>query len=201
MGLMLYGVILVLPKTMPEQKVVIPAGYKQETLIDHTLFVPESVTKSQVGDETVFSHAFNAQYDSSCDFIGVGKQTLVDIEIGTRLVEGDIKQAIDATMNRPLAWKDFLAENSTALPETGTYKIIGGHNVYELPLSVEWCGQTYDFVVIKPTVTLVVRTPIRTLDFSETGKNYSALQTLTNNALTSEEKVRTQVATLITSFK
>lgn len=202
LGGLLYVIALFMPEVVPgNNQPVIPAGYKQETLIDHTFVVPLEVTKSQVGDETVFSRTFNKKYQSSCDFIGIGEQQLIDIEMGVRLIEGDVKQAIDATMNRPLAWQDFLQANGTPLEGMGVYKIVGGKNVYELAMSVEWCGQTYDFVVIKPEVTLVVRTPIRTQDFSATGMNYSKIKLLTDDQVVSEETLRTQAEQLITSFK
>lgn len=180
---------------IPETKL----GYKVETVADFSVTVPEVLTKEIIGDEVVFSRTYEASYQSSCDFIGIGEETLKDGEIGLRFVEGNLPTAFDATMNRPLAYKDYMDDNGVLLPEMGEMVTIGKKQVAKIAMSVEWCGQTYYFVP-KNKGYVIVRTPIATQDFSEQGMNYPKILALSGGMLLSEEKMNEHVIELITSL-
>lgn len=197
-AVLLLGIMMMNQKTSvtPQQA---PAGYKLETFGGMALMVPEGVTKDSIGDEVVFSRSFTATYQSSCDFIGVGKETLKDSEIGLRFIEGSLTSAFDGTMNRPLAYQDFMDDKGVLLEGMGEKIFIGKKEVTKISMSVENCGQTYYFVP-KDKGYLIVRTPIASLDFSEQGMNYAKLQTLSGNMLRSEEKMNEMVRVMISSL-
>lgn len=197
-AVLLLGIMMMNQKTRvtPQQA---PAGYKLETFGDMALMVPEGVMKDSIGDEVVFSRSFTATYQSSCDFIGVGKETLKDSEIGLRFIEGSLTSAFDGTMNRPLAYQDFMDDKGVLLEGMGEKILIGKKEVTKISMSVENCGQTYYFVP-KDKGYLIVRTPIASLDFSEQGMNYAKLQTLSGNTLRSEEKMNEMVQVMISSL-
>lgn len=181
--------------TLPETK----SGYKTESVANFSVVVPEVLNKEIIGDEVVFSRTYDASYQSSCDFIGVGKETLKDGEIGLRFVEGNLPTAFDASMNRPLAYKDFMTDDGVLLPDMGEMVTIGGKEVAKIQMSVEWCGQTYYFVP-KEKGYVIVRTPIATQDFSEQGMNYPKILELSGGILLSEEKMAQHVMELISSL-
>ena len=195
---LLLGIMIMNQKTRvtPQQA---PAGYQLETLGNMAVIVPEGVKKESIGDEVVFSRSFNATYQSSCDFIGVGKETLKDSEIGLRYIEGSLISAFDGTMNRPGAYKDYMDDKGALLEGMGEKMLIGKKEVTKISMSVENCGQTYYFVP-KGKGYLIVRTPIASLDFSEQGMNYAKLQTLSGNTLRSEEKMNEMVQVMISSL-
>jgi len=177
----------------------VPEGYQLETVGATTVVVPKGVTKNSIGDEVVFSRSFNVTYQSSCDFVGIGKETLKDSEIGLRFIEGTLTTAFDGTMNRPLAYQDYMDDNGVLLEGMGEKVQIGKKEVTKISMSVENCGQTYYFVPQNKGY-LIVRTPIASLDFSEQGKNYAQLQVLSENVLRSEEKMNEVVQVLISSL-
>ena len=185
----------------PEATVLpeIKAGYKVESLGNFSLLVPEVLTKDIVGDEIIFSRTYEVSYQSSCDFIGVGKETLKDGEIGLRFVEGKLTSAFDATMNRPLAYKDYMNDEGVLLLDMGEMVTIGGKQVAKIKMSVEWCGQTYYFVP-KEKGYVIVRTPIATQDFSEEGMNFAKNLELSEGKLLSEEKMNEHIIELISSL-
>lgn len=192
-------ILQLLNKPTENKGAQLPAGYQAETVANMTVLVPEGVTKEVIGDEVVFFRSFDATYQSSCDFIGVGKETLKDSEIGVRFIEGSLTSAFDGTMNRPFAYKDYMDEKGNVLTGMGEKVTIGTKVVTKISMSVENCGQTYYFVP-KDKGYLIVRTPIASLDFSEKGMNYAKLQALSGNMLRSEEKMNEIVRVLISSF-